>query len=156
MRIVGGVVLGSVLLQGVFAQPPMLGDSRQGREVFTSQKCGVCHSINGEGGKSAPDLGKRVAREFTPSLMAGLMWNHAPAMWSAIAAQKIGRPNLNPEQAADLFAFFVSVRFFERPGDAARGSALLKSKGCAGCHTMNAPGPSGAKPWRARRCAGPP
>jgi len=28
---------------------------------------------------------------------------------------------MTPDIAADLFAYFVSARFFERPGDAGRG-----------------------------------
>ena len=146
MRIAEGVVLSGVLLQAAYGGTPVLGDSRKGGEVFTNQKCVVCHSVNGQGGKTAPDLGKRVAREFTPSLVAGLMWNHAPAMWSAIAAGGLDRPQVDAGQAADLFAYFASVRFFEHPGDAARGSALFKSKGCAGCHAIEAPSPGAAKP----------
>ena len=70
------------------------GDSDRGKEVFRAQKCIACQSVNGEGGKSAPDLGKSAGRGLTPSSMAGLMWNHAPAMWSAIEKQGLAKPEL--------------------------------------------------------------
>jgi len=37
--------------------------------------------------------------------------------------QGIARPTVRPEWAADLFAYFVSARYFERRGDSAPASA---------------------------------
>jgi mono/diheme cytochrome c family protein len=64
------------------------------------------------------------------------MWNHAPAMWAAMREQDVRPGDLNEEAAADLFAYFYSVRFFEAPGDAGRGKALFASKGCEDCHGL--------------------
>jgi cytochrome c551/c552 len=66
--------------------------------------------------------------------MASLMWNHAPDMWAAMKKQGVTKGTLTPESAADLFAYFVSARYFERPGDAGRGKALFASKRCTACH----------------------
>ncbi|MDP2973183.1 MAG: c-type cytochrome, partial [Deltaproteobacteria bacterium] len=33
------------------------GEIKEGWKVFTTKRCGVCHSIWGEGGKGGPDLG---------------------------------------------------------------------------------------------------
>jgi cytochrome c2 len=121
------------------------GDAERGKEVFRTQNCIACHSVNSEGGKAAPDLGKITSRDLTPSQMAGLMWNHAPAMWTAIQQKGIARPELSEEQAADLFAYFYSARYFDRPGDAARGKALFASKRCADCHGIQQAIPGGAK-----------
>ena len=44
------------------------------------------------------------------------------------------KAQLTPEQAADLFAYFVSARYFEKPGDAARGKQAFAAKHCADCH----------------------
>jgi hypothetical protein len=49
------------------------------------------------------------------------MWNHAPGMWAAMRDRDIRAGDLNEQAAADLFAFFYSARFFEKPGDAGRG-----------------------------------
>lgn len=110
------------------------GDAKHGEQLFQQEQCVQCHSVNGHGGGSAPDLTKRIDRDYTPAVMASLMWNHAPAMWEAMSKQGITRPTLNPQAAADLFAYFVSARYFEKPGDAARGKALFASKHCAECH----------------------
>jgi mono/diheme cytochrome c family protein len=132
-------------LQLTFGAIEIPGDARQGEQVFKSQRCVECHSVNGVGGKSAPDLGKRTARNYTPAIMASLMWNHAPKMWSAMSDQAVTRPQLTSEQAADLFAFFYASRYFERPGDAGRGRQAFQAKGCAGCHALSGVAGSGPK-----------
>jgi len=55
-------------------------------------------------------------------------------MWSAIEGAGISKPSLSPEGAADLFAFFYSSRFFDKPGDAARGKRAFAAKRCGDCH----------------------
>jgi mono/diheme cytochrome c family protein len=124
----------------------VVGDSREGAAVFEGQKCVSCHSVAGKGGKSAPDLGKRTGRGYVPSEMAALMWNHAPAMWSAIQAAGIDRPRLSLQQSADLFAFFYAARYFDPPGDAGRGRKAFVSKGCAGCHNVGSANAAGGPP----------
>lgn len=124
--------------------PP--GDARKGEELFRTQQCIQCHSVNGKGGTAAPDLAKRIDRNYTPTVMASLMWNHGPDMWAAMKKQGITTPQLTPEQAADLFAYFVSARYFEQPGDAARGKADFTSKHCADCHGITESKAAGAPP----------
>lgn len=116
--------------------------SRRGAELFFSYGCSGCHAVNGKGQKAAPDLGRRLDREYTAAGMASRMWNHAPTMWKAIDQSRATVPALSPGDAADIFAFFYSVRFFEKPGDAARGKQAWMAKNCAACHGL--PGPSGA------------
>ena len=55
-------------------------------------------------------------------------------MWGAMESAGIEKPKLSPEDAADLFAFFYSARFFEGPGDAARGQQTFNSRQCGVCH----------------------
>src|SRR5256884_5280519 len=112
-------------------------DSLRGARVFTDQSCIQCHSINGEGGKIAPDLGKRIDRNYTPALLASVMWNHAPSMWSAMRERGVPVASLNDQDAGDLFAYFYAARFFDRPGDAARGKRLFAVKHCADCHGLS-------------------
>jgi cytochrome c551/c552 len=68
------------------------------------------------------------------------MWNHAPRMFAAMKVEGIERREMTEQNAADLFAYFYSAGFFERPGDAGRGKALLAAKGCAECHSGQGPG----------------
>ena len=108
-------------------------DARRGAQLFETQRCVVCHSINGVGGKEAPDLARRSIKEFTPSILAGAMWNHAAVMWRAMAARGIPPPRLEPPDVADLFAYFYSLHYFAMPGDAARGKQVFLER-CSSCH----------------------
>jgi mono/diheme cytochrome c family protein len=110
------------------------GDARRGEQLFQTERCVACHKINGRGGGIASDLGKHMDRNFTPTALASLMWNHAPEMWPAMRREGIVKGTLSPGSAADLFAWFVSARFFEKPGDAARGKEAFQQLHCAMCH----------------------
>src|SRR5437764_15117778 len=101
--------------------PIVPGDSARGAKLFESEQCIRCHAVNGRGGKIGLDLGRIVNRSYTPAQLTFTMWNHAPVMWAAMEGAGIERPKLSPEGAADLFAFFYSAHFFDKPGDTARG-----------------------------------
>src|SRR5215475_13522064 len=105
-------------LSAAYAADIAPGDARRGANLFESEQCVQCHRVGRPGG-TAPDLGRRVGRDYTPTAMAALMWNHAPDMWSAIKLRRIEAPQVNEQSAADLFAYFMSARYFEHPGDAA-------------------------------------
>lgn len=124
--------------------PP--GDAEQGAAAFKSLGCITCHSVGGEGGNSGPDLSRTVSRTFTPDDLATTLWNHAPAMWSAMSAKGIEVPKVTSDQAADLFAYFYAARFFERKGDAGRGRQLYVNKGCADCHNISSASGAGGRP----------
>lgn len=128
------------------AAPLPVGDARRGAQLFESQQCIQCHSVNGRGGNIAPDLTRRVDRDYTPAVMASLMWNHAPAMWSAMKQLGVEKGTMTPESAADLFAYFVSARYFEKPGDAGRGKMAFSAKHCAECHGITTSNAAGAPP----------
>jgi len=129
-------------------------DSARGELLFATLSCNGCHSINGAGGKIAPDLGSHLDRDFTPALLASTMWNHAPAMWAAMRERGVRASDLDEQAAADLFAYFYAARFFERPGDAGRGKSLFSSKHCAECHGLTQAILPAAKPvtqWESMR-----
>jgi mono/diheme cytochrome c family protein len=122
------------------------GEASRGEQLFRSEQCVQCHAFQGKGGTTAPDLSKRVDRNYTPAVMASLMWNHAPEMWSAMKKQGVTKSEMTPDKAADLFAYFVSARFFERPGDAARGKQAFTARHCADCHGIATPVAGGGPP----------
>lgn len=132
---------GSALAAGIIP-----GDARRGQQLFESQKCVECHSLNGRGGSLAPDLAKRIDRAYSPAVMASLMWNHAPEMWAMMKREGAPVPRMTPEAAADLFAYFVSARYFEKPGDAGRGKLAFSAKHCADCHGISSSPEAGAPP----------
>ena len=129
------VAVGAPLLAATAAS----ADSGRGAQVFELQGCVQCHALNGVGPKIGPDLGNIADRGFTPASLAATMWNHAPQMWAESQLRNAPRPAMDEQAAADLFAFFYSLRFFEEPGDAARGKALFDSKHCAECHGIDSP-----------------
>jgi mono/diheme cytochrome c family protein len=139
-KIVRLSVLFAVVSTAADAAAAVSGDARRGAQLFRDQKCVTCHSVFGEGGKAAPDLGARFSRGYTAPQMAALMWNHAPEMWSAMSAKGIARPELSNQDAADLFAFFAGARYFERLGEPSRGAELFRTKKCASCHEGGGPG----------------
>lgn len=145
MRIFRIAVLGTAAAS-LLPAADVLGDARRGEQIFEDQHCIQCHSIHGREGSTAPDLGSRIAREFTPAAMASLMWNHAPQMWAAMRQAGIVKGTLSEESAASLFAYFVSARFFEKPGDAARGKQAFSELHCADCHGIAASKAAGAPP----------
>lgn len=117
---------------------PVPGDSRRGAQLFREQRCVECHSFHGVGGASAPDLGRRSAREYTPDMLAAVIWNHAPVMFEAMGRKGLPVPALDERAVADLFAHFYSLRYFATPGDAARGKELFAQKRCGHCHALRA------------------
>ncbi len=129
------------------ATPPVIpGDSKRGEQLFVNQRCVQCHSVNGKGGKMGMDLSARVDRGFTPALLSSAMWNHAPVMWAAMEGAGIEKPVLSTGDAADLFAYLYSTRFFDKPGDAARGKRAFADRHCADCHGIMESRAEGAPP----------
>src|SRR5271157_1416748 len=92
----GALVAWSALAAGIVP-----GDARRGEQLFKSEQCVLCHSFKGVGGTVAPDLSTHIDRDYTPAVMASLMWNHAPDMWSAMKKLGIVKAELSPESAAD-------------------------------------------------------
>jgi len=124
----------------------LIGDAERGQALFQGLGCIVCHGVNGVGGKKAPDLARNRDRGFSPYDMAALMWNHAPAMWGAMARQGVTLPVLDEQQAADLFVFFYAASYFETPGDRRRGRHLFLARRCGQCHGIDSPVRAGIRP----------
>jgi mono/diheme cytochrome c family protein len=121
-------------------------DSAKGERLFGALPCVQCHSVNGKGGTTAPDLGLGIDRGFTPASLAATMWNHAPRMWSEMRKRNVPQGDLSEQGAADLFAYFYSAHFFDKPGDAGRGKRIFSFKHCADCHGLTEPKLPAAKP----------
>src|SRR5262249_52370322 len=111
-------------------------DSGRGDRIFASQGCVACHKLKGVGGNTASDLGRVLDRGYTPADLVSALWNHAPVMWSTIQEKSAVVGDINEQAAADLFASFLSARFFELRGDAERGKSLFNSRSCSRCHGL--------------------
>jgi mono/diheme cytochrome c family protein len=136
----------------------MLGagaDAKRGADLFTQQRCTECHSVQGNAAgpstlAKAPDLGRRLDRDYTPAGLASRIWNHAPQMWNAMKAAKIEVPNLNEQAVGDIFAYFYAARYFDKPGDAGRGKHVFEEKQCGTCHSEKGMA-SAVKNWKSLR-----
>jgi mono/diheme cytochrome c family protein len=124
------------------------GDPKAGIQVFFDKGCVRCHAILGEGGRSAPDLGRAPTGHLSAAELVAAMWNHAPAMWRKMRVEHATPPKFTPVEMSNLFAFIYSVRSLDEPGDAARGRKLLEEKKCLVCHAVAGQGAAGAPDLR--------
>ncbi|MDD5542194.1 MAG: c-type cytochrome [Acidobacteriia bacterium] len=122
------------------------GNPRTGLRVFTEKGCIRCHAIQGEGGRSAPDLARSPASYTSASQLVAEMWNHAPRMWEKMRIEQLPAPHFEESEMTDLFAFLLSIRSFDDPGNPEMGRQVFASKSCSRCHSIQ--GMSGSKGGR--------
>jgi mono/diheme cytochrome c family protein len=127
---------------GAASAQPVLSSSQDplaGSRVFGSKGCVKCHSVNGVGGKVAPDLARTMRpRSFTD--LATAMWNHLPNMTDRMKQLGIARPQLDSKEAGDLVGFLYTLNYFDPPGSADAGKRLFSEKRCIVCHTVRGVG----------------
>ena len=141
------LVVGLILLSGVglsvspaFASHESLSvllpaDPLEGSRLFTGKGCIRCHAVHGAGGTRGPDLGRRILNR--PLLeIAGVMWNHSPAMEQVFQEKRVPRPRFEPGEMASLLSFLYYLGSLDPPGDAATGARLFSQKGCEICHSL--------------------
>ncbi len=132
----------------------VVGVPERGATLFYGQKqCSVCHSINGSGGRIAPDLS--ATRPGTPAMgwLAAVLWNHAPGMFRQIRSGK-SYPQLNTGEMADILAFLYQAANVDRPGDPVAGRRVFREKGCVHCHAVRSEGDKSAPDLAAVAMAG--
>lgn len=120
----------------------VLGNSQDGRQLFFTKQCVVCHQVAGVGGVIGPHLDFRQ-QSGAPLFVATAMWNHGPTMAEAMRVRQITRPTLTAAELRDLSAYFVSVAplpaqgsLHVLPGRPAVGRQLFLEKHCAECHSI--------------------
>lgn len=114
VALVGLGVLIGVLIEGDGEEAPVgalsaeeIGNAKDGRQLFVSQGCAMCHSYEGRGGTDAPSLdfmkGRLTANDVAN--MSGLIWNHVPTMKAAFEEEDIPFPEFTGNQMASLVAY---------------------------------------------------
>jgi len=138
-----------IVLLGSMSMPSFGGveiNSKRGEQIFLTQGCPTCHAVRGEQQKAAattaPNIVRRLDRNYTAASMASEFWNHAPQMWEAVKKNPTLKLELSESDVADLFGFFYASRFFEGLGDGGRGKRVFTQK-CAKCHTLSGDGVPG-------------
>jgi cytochrome c2 len=117
-----------------------VGDPQRGAALFFgAKKCSICHAIDGQGGRIAPDLS--AIQPALPSMgwLATVMWNHAPGMFRRIR-QGRSYPQLNPQEMADILAFLYEAGNANRRGNPKAGEIVFQQKGCVHCHSVRSTG----------------
>ena len=111
-------------------------DPSRGGQLFVSKGCVKCHAVQGEGGKTGPDLG-RIDLGGTQLDLAAKIWNHAPSMIAEMEHAGIAQPTLTGQEFTEITAYLYFLRFFDEPGNAASGEYLFDQKGCISCHLVS-------------------
>jgi len=136
------VVLLLVLAPPAFSQV-IPEDPVKGGQLFVSKGCAKCHALKGEGGKIGPDLGK-IDLGDTRLNLAAKIWNHTPLMMAQMESKGIVQPTLTGQELAELAAYLYFLRFFDEPGNPAKGRSVYSAKGCSYCHPSSGKGNQGA------------
>jgi cytochrome c551/c552 len=125
-----GVVLGWA--GGAGAQAP--GDAGRGRAVFEQKQCTRCHLPARQPGVG-PSL-EALKRRQGAFQLAGRLWNHAPAMFTALWQEQIGWPEISQAEMADLMAYLGADLGRDPTPDLYKGRVALLRKGCLKCHSL--------------------
>jgi mono/diheme cytochrome c family protein len=115
----------------------IVGIPEKGAALFFGKKqCAICHSINGSGGRVAPDLSG--TRPGTPAMgwLTAVLWNHAPGMFRQMRHGNVAFPQLNTEETAHILAFLYQAANSDRTGDLSAGERVFHDKGCSHCHSI--------------------
>ena len=131
------------------------GTPERGETLFSERHCVTCHAVNGKGGRVGPDLGT-ARQHISLTALAARMWNHGPTMWLKMKARNLDVPKLTGQDMADLLAYLYTAHYFDQPGSATRGAAVVRDRGCTACHSIRRVGgkagadlatsPAGASP----------
>jgi mono/diheme cytochrome c family protein len=119
-------------------EPLLPHNPLEGRALFTEKLCIRCHSIQGVGGTTGPDLGEIWLGSFMD--IASKLWNHFPRMNEAFQAAHLQRPTLTAEEATRLITFLYFLNYFDRIGNADVGEKLFREKNCIQCHSVGGKG----------------
>ena len=119
----------------------LVGEPERGAALFFGGKqCGICHSINGTGGRIAPDLSGEHPLAPAMGWLVTVLWNHGPGMWRQIRLTKDLYPQLNEQEMADILAFLYQASSIDRPGEPSAGQRIFSEKGCVRCHSVDGTG----------------
>jgi cytochrome c2 len=113
------------------------GNPNRGKKLFTDKGCIKCHSVRGQGGEDGIDLVKKAGTKVrSMAELAGLLWNHGPAMWKEMREKGIRFIKFSQKEMADLVAYLYFANYLDKSGDKERGRKLFLEKGCIKCHSV--------------------
>ncbi len=120
------------------ADDPLPSNPLEGQRLFTEKLCIRCHSIQGVGGKTGPDLGEVWLGSSLE--IASKLWNHFPRMNEAFRQENLQRPTLTTDEARKLIAFLYFLNYFDKVANSEVGEKLFREKNCIRCHSVGGKG----------------
>jgi cytochrome c2 len=117
------------------------GDPANGKKLFGESRCITCHTLEGKGNGSAPELSK-IASAVTPGWL--LAFVREPSAFHP--RTRMPTYHWSEQESRDLVAYLESdLRDFDAPPDllqplrvnqtaAGRGAVLFRRYGCVACH----------------------
>jgi cytochrome c2 len=99
-------MLSLVLASGVLAYAAQAtGDAAHGKEIYTAQKCQMCHAVAGAGNKAHPldGVGSKLSAEDMKK------WIVTPKQMKADTKMK-AYPNLAEKDVNDLVAYLMTLK----------------------------------------------
>lgn len=122
-----------------------VGEPERGAELFYGSKhCGICHAVNGSGGRVGPDLSGKQPEAPALGWLTAVLWNHQPGMWRLMRGGKTTYPKMNQEEMADVLAFLYLAGNADPKGDVKAGEMVFRNRGCVRCHSVRSSGGTGA------------
>lgn len=89
------------------------GNPDLGRRLLWEKQCLNCHSLDGRGGKGAPDLA--LAKGLgSPAAVIAALWSHGDLMTEPAPERSLSWPQLKSDEVAHLMAFFERSTRSER------------------------------------------
>jgi mono/diheme cytochrome c family protein len=123
------------------AQDEPAGDAASGKKLFSESRCISCHTVEGKGNGSAPELSKVASFATRGWLLAFLRDPHA-----FYPRTKMPRYHFSDGESRDVVAYMEDeLRDFDAPKDiltpirvnqtlAEKGEKLFRVAGCFACH----------------------
>ncbi len=130
--------LGVAAVAATAAPGAAQGDAARGEQVFAAKHCAHCHR------RAEPrGVGPLLAELRRPQgayELSGRLWNHAPAMFTALVQEGLAWPVISEAEMADLMAYLGADAARDPKPDARKGQRTLVSKGCLKCHAFRGEG----------------
>jgi mono/diheme cytochrome c family protein len=124
-----------------------LGDAKNGKKLFSEARCISCHTVEGKGNGSAPELSRVATAASRGWLLAFL---RDPQAFHSTT--RMPRYHFSEAESRDVVAYMEDeFRDFDAPKDildpvrvretlAERGEKLFRQYGCFACHSPGGPG----------------
>jgi cytochrome c2 len=114
------------------------GDLARGAQLFGAKMCGHCHRATEP--KGPGPLLSELRRPQGAYELSGRLWNHAPAMFTALVQEGLPWPEISETEMADLMAYLGADAARDPRPDRHKGLTTLVSKGCLKCHAFRGEG----------------